>query len=151
TPGEYARRGAGLTIAYGWHDSLLGRALLAVTDRGLCGLSFAGEDETELQLTDMSARWPAARFVADDQATRPYAEKILFARHDDAIPVRLFGTPWQINVWKALLAIRAGSTVAYGTLAEQLCSRRAARATASAIARNPVALLIPCHRVIAAS
>jgi AraC family transcriptional regulator of adaptative response/methylated-DNA-[protein]-cysteine methyltransferase len=93
TPGAYAKRGAGLTIAYGWHGSLFGRAL----------------------------------------------------------PVRLLGTPWQINVWKALLAIPPGSVTAYGALAETLCSRRAARATASAIARNPIAVLIPCHRVITAT
>jgi AraC family transcriptional regulator of adaptative response/methylated-DNA-[protein]-cysteine methyltransferase len=151
TPGEYARRGAGLTIAYGWHESLLGRALLAVTERGLCGLSFAGEDEGETQLNDMIARWPAARFVADSDAIHPYAESIFSARRMNPVPLRLSGTPWQINVWKALLTIPSGLTVAYGALAERLCSARAARATASAIARNPVALLIPCHRVITAS
>ncbi len=151
TPGEYARRGAGLTIAYGWHDSLFGRALLAVTERGLCGLSFAAEDEAEPQFNDMAARWPAARFVADDDQVRPYTERILAGYRVDPVPVLLFGTPWQINVWKALVAIPAGSAIAYGALAEELCSRRAARATASAIARNPVAILIPCHRVIAAS
>ena len=100
----------------------------------------------------MVARWPKARFVADEKIINTYAEQIFFqAKPDNPIPVRLFGTPWQINVWKALLAIPAGSTVAYGALAERLCSSRAARATASAIARNPVALLIPCHRVITAS
>ena len=151
TPGSYARRGAGLTICHGWHESLLGRALLAVTPHGLCGISFAGDDEIA-QLAEMTARWPKARFVHDPAATRPYADAIFGrAPKTDSISVRLFGTPWQINVWKALLAIPEGSAVAYGTLAQKLCSARAARATASAVAQNPVALLIPCHRVIAAS
>ena len=150
SPGEYARRGAGLTIF--WRSTLLGRALLAATERGLCGLSFAGDEEGPAQYADMAARWPQARFVEDENNIDQYAEQIFFRSDSaDPIPVRLFGTPWQINVWKALLAIPAGSAVAYGALAEQLCTSRAARATASAIARNPVALLIPCHRVIAAS
>lgn len=153
TPGKYARRGAGLTVCYGWHESLLGPALLAVTEHGLCGLSFAGAGEDKLQLAEMTKRWPEARFVEDDEATARFATQIF--HHDatggEAVPVQLFGTPWQIHVWKALLAIPAGSAVAYGTLAEKLCSARAARATASAIGRNPVALLIPCHRVITAS
>jgi AraC family transcriptional regulator, regulatory protein of adaptative response / methylated-DNA-[protein]-cysteine methyltransferase len=152
SPGEYARRGAGLTIFYGWRSTLLGRALLAATERGLCGLSFAGDEEGPAQYAGMVARWPQARFVEDDNNIKTYAEQI-FLRPNPSAPIslRLFGTPWQINVWKALLAIPAGSAVAYGALAEKLCSSRAARATASAIARNPIALLIPCHRVIAAS
>ena len=152
TPGNYARRGAGLTIAYGWHESLFGHALLAVTEHGLCGLSFAGEDE-ELEFANMIARWPHANFVRDTNATRSYAEAIFRAPADgrSRIPIRLFGTPWQINVWKALLAIPEGSTVAYGALAKRVCSVRAARALGSAVGRNPIALLIPCHRVITAT
>jgi AraC family transcriptional regulator of adaptative response/methylated-DNA-[protein]-cysteine methyltransferase len=153
TPGKYARRGAGLTVYYGWHESLLGRALVAVTEHGLCGLSFAGPGEEKSQLADMTERWPEARFVEDVEATERFATQIL--RRDapgrETVPVQLFGTPWQIHVWKGLLAIPAGRAVAYGALAEKLCSARAARATASAIGRNPVALLIPCHRVIAAT
>lgn len=153
TPGKYARRGAGLTIRYGWHDSLLGRALLAVTEHGLCGLSFAGPGEESEQLADMTERWPEARFVEDAEATGDFAVRVLHtpAPNRESVPVQLFGTPWQIHVWKALLAIPSGSAVAYGALAEKLCSARAARATASAIGRNPLALLIPCHRVITAS
>jgi AraC family transcriptional regulator, regulatory protein of adaptative response / methylated-DNA-[protein]-cysteine methyltransferase len=152
SPGEYARRGADLTIFYGWRATLLGRALLAATERGLCGISFAADEEGPAQHSDMVARWPNARFVADDKFIDAYAEQIFFRPDSgNAVPVRLSGTPWQINVWKALLTIPAGSAVAYGTLAGQVCTSRATRATASAIARNPVALLIPCHRVIAAS
>ena len=152
TPGKYARRGAGLTVRYGWHESLLGRALLAVTEHGLCGLSFAAAGEEPAQLAEIEERWPAASFVEDIEATTPFATRIFHHGSErEPVPVQLLGTPWQIHVWKALLAIPAGSTVAYGTLAGKLCSARAARATAAAIGRNPVALLIPCHRVIAAS
>jgi AraC family transcriptional regulator of adaptative response/methylated-DNA-[protein]-cysteine methyltransferase len=152
TPGAYAKRGAGLTIAYGWHGSLFGRALLAMTEHGLCGLSFSADGEAEPQYRDMAERWPEARFVPDQKATDVYASRIFGVATDASpLPVRLLGTPWQINVWKALLAIPPGSVTAYGALAETLCSRRAARATASAIARNPIAVLIPCHRVITAT
>lgn len=152
TPGNYARRGAGLTVRHGWHESLLGRALLAVTEHGLCGLSFAAAGEEQAQFAGMAERWPEASFVEDVEATAPFAERIFHhASGREPVPVQLLGTPWQIHVWKALLAIPAGSVVAYGTLAEKICSARAARATASAIGRNPVALLIPCHRVIAAT
>lgn len=153
TPGKYAKRGAGLTIRHGWHESLLGRALLAVTEHGLCGLSFADDGEQNLQFASMAARWPEARFIEDVKATEPFAAKIFHhpQLRRGPLPIQLFGTPWQIQVWKALLAIPAGSAMAYGALAGKLCSARAARATALAIAHNPVALLIPCHRVIAAS
>jgi len=153
TPGKYARRGAGLTVRYGWHDSLLGRALLAVTEHGLCGLSFAAPGEEQSQFRDMTERWPEAHFVEDVGTTARFAVQILCpdATGRKAVPVQLFGTPWQLHVWKALLAIPAGSVVAYGALAEKLCSARAGRATASAIGRNPIAVLIPCHRVITAT
>jgi AraC family transcriptional regulator of adaptative response/methylated-DNA-[protein]-cysteine methyltransferase len=151
TPGNYANRGAGITIFYGWHPTMLGRALLAATSHGLCGLSFGTAEEQRAQFSDMTARWPDADFVAADAEIAPYAEKIFDDTALATIPIQLFGTPWQLKVWQALLAIPEGSTVAYGAVAERLCSSRAARATASAIGRNPIALLIPCHRVIAAT
>lgn len=149
TPGSYAKRGAGLTIRYGWHGSLLGPALIAVTEHGLCGVSFAEPGNEAAELPRMQGRWPAAQFVEDAQSTRPFATRLFGeSLQGDPLRIQLIGTPWQIQVWKALLAIPEGSVAAYGALAEQLCSARAARATASAIARNPVALLVPCHRVI---
>jgi AraC family transcriptional regulator, regulatory protein of adaptative response / methylated-DNA-[protein]-cysteine methyltransferase len=151
TPGSYARRGAGVTIFYGWHPTFLGRALLAATEQGLCGVSFGAAEEREGQFSDMAARWPEARFVANESRIAPYSERLFARGGAGRIPVQLFGTPWQLKVWQALLAIPEGSAVAYGALAERLCSARAARATASAIARNPIAILIPCHRVIAST
>src|SRR5438105_6753815 len=151
TPGNYARRGAGVTIFYGWHSTLFGRALVAATKQGLCGLSFGSAGEQSSQFGDMAARWPEARFIPGETEIAPYTDRIFANSGSGTIPVQLFGTPWQLKVWQALLAIPEGSTIAYGALAERLCSARAARATASAIARNPIALLIPCHRVIAST
>ena len=151
TPGSYARRGAGVTIFYGWHPTLFGRALLAATTQGLCGLSFGSAGDQASQFSDMAARWPEARFIPAETEIATYTDRIFANNGSGTIPVQLFGTPWQLKVWQALLAIPEGSTVAYGALAEWLCSARAARATASAVARNPIALLIPCHRVIAST
>jgi AraC family transcriptional regulator of adaptative response/methylated-DNA-[protein]-cysteine methyltransferase len=151
TPGTYAKRGAGVTIFYGWYPTWLGAALLAATNQGLCGLSFGVAEDQDAQLSAMMSRWPNARFVASDEDVAQYAENIFAPAGHNSIPIQLFGTPWQLKVWQALLAIPDGATVAYGALAEHLCSARAARATASAVAQNPIALLIPCHRVIAST
>ena len=154
TPGAYARGGEGLAIAYGFHRSLFGNALIMATERGLCGLAFAGDGEEDEELADMRARWPKARFVADQSAIASYAARIFdnsSGARRAAIPIQLFGTPWQIKVWQALLAIPEGEITTYRAIAERLCSARAARATGAAIGRNPIALIIPCHRVLAAS
>jgi AraC family transcriptional regulator of adaptative response/methylated-DNA-[protein]-cysteine methyltransferase len=158
TPGDYAKGGAGLVIRYGLHPTLLGTALLMVTERGLCGLAFADEGEEDSALCDMRARWPRAELVSDQSAIVAYAERIFTSadnvsrgRKPGEIPIQLFGTPWQIKVWQALLAIPEGEVVSYRTVAERVCTARASRATGAAIGRNPIALLIPCHRVLASS
>jgi AraC family transcriptional regulator, regulatory protein of adaptative response / methylated-DNA-[protein]-cysteine methyltransferase len=153
TPGEYAKGGAGLTIAYGYHPSLFGFALIMATERGLCGLGFGDPGEEETMLADMRSRWGKARFIHDRLATSNYAQRI-FARDKagkNALPIQLFGTPWQIKVWQALLAIPQGKVATYRSIAERVCSVRASRAVGAAIGRNPIALLIPCHRVLASS
>jgi AraC family transcriptional regulator, regulatory protein of adaptative response / methylated-DNA-[protein]-cysteine methyltransferase len=157
TPGDYAKGGAGLLIRYGFHATLLGTALLMATERGLCGLAFADEGDEDAALADMRARWPRAELVHDASAIAPYAAQIFHpqgdarARKNGEIPIQLFGTPWQIKVWQALLAIPEGDVVSYRTIAERVCTARASRATGAAIGRNPIALLIPCHRVLASS
>jgi AraC family transcriptional regulator of adaptative response/methylated-DNA-[protein]-cysteine methyltransferase len=155
TPGCYAKGGAGLRIGYGFHASLFGVALIMATERGLCGLAFGGENEKEAQLADLGARWPNACFVADEQATASYAARIfgtspsLMRRTE--LSIQLFGTPWQLKVWQALLAIPEGKVTSYAAIAERVCSVRAARAAGAAIGRNPIALIIPCHRVLASN
>lgn len=152
TPGDYARRGEGLLIRYGFHATLFGTALLMATDRGLCGLAFADEGCEDEEFADMRSRWPKAEFDHDQSAIAPYASRIFSAdaKRSD-LPIQLFGTPWQIKVWQALLAIPEGEVVSYRTIAETVCTRRASRAAGAAIGRNPISLLIPCHRVLASS
>jgi AraC family transcriptional regulator of adaptative response/methylated-DNA-[protein]-cysteine methyltransferase len=155
TPGSYARGGAGLEIAYGFHPTIFGSALLMATRRGLCGLAFGMEGEEQGLLADMRERWPNAQFIRDESVTASYARRIFSqspAREAKSeIPVQLFGTPWQIKVWQALLAIPEGKLTTYRAIAETVCTERASRAVGAAVGRNPIALLIPCHRVIATS
>jgi AraC family transcriptional regulator of adaptative response/methylated-DNA-[protein]-cysteine methyltransferase len=147
TPGAYAKGGAGLTIRYGFHPSLFGLALVMTTDKGLCGLAFGDDEDRDAMLVDMSARWPRAAFVKDERATGALAEKIFTGKGD--MPIQLYGTPWQIKVWQALLAIPPGTTTTYRNIAIQCCTERASRAAGAAIGRNPISWLIPCHRVLA--
>jgi AraC family transcriptional regulator of adaptative response/methylated-DNA-[protein]-cysteine methyltransferase len=153
TPGTYAKGGAGLRIAYGFHSCLFGTAVLMATERGLCGLAFGNPGEEDAMLSDMTARWPKAEFVINDSAIAPYAARIFSGASDSkaATPIQLFGTPWQIKVWQALLAIPEGEVTSYRAVAESVCDAKAARATGAAVGRNPIALLIPCHRVLAAN
>ena len=152
TPGDYAKGGAGLSIAYGFHSTLFGQALVMTTARGLCGLAFGDADEEEAMLADMRARWPNAQFHRDDRATSFYAERIFQPAHRSAdLPIQLFGTPWQIKVWQALLAIPEGGLATYRRIAETVCTARASRAVGAAVGRNPISLLIPCHRVLASN
>jgi AraC family transcriptional regulator of adaptative response/methylated-DNA-[protein]-cysteine methyltransferase len=152
TPGAYAKGGEGLTIAYGFHLCLFGTALVMATERGLCGLAFGDEGAEEAPLADMRARWPKAHLVRDERATAPFAARIFGQSPSRAgFAIQLFGTPWQIKVWQALLAIPEGTVTTYRAVAERVCDFRAARAAGAAIGRNPIALLIPCHRVLASN
>jgi len=153
TPGLYAKGGLGLTIAHGFHGSLFGNALIMTTGHGLCGLSFGDPGEEEAQLADMQSRWPKAEFVADQSTTGIYAARIFHVSgaSKDRLPIQLFGTPWQIKVWQALLAIPEGKVSSYRQIAEHVCDARAARAVGASVGRNPIALIIPCHRVLASN
>lgn len=149
TPGDYAKGGAGLGIDYGFHPCPFGVALIMATRKGICGLAFGDEGEEDAMLADMMARWPRAEFRACAQATAQYAAQI-FARQDDAseIALHLLGTPWQIKVWQALLAIPRGRVTTYRTIAGHVGKASASRAVGTAVGRNPISWLIPCHRVL---
>ncbi|MCY4231634.1 MAG: methylated-DNA--[protein]-cysteine S-methyltransferase [Alphaproteobacteria bacterium] len=152
TPGDYKRRGAGLTICYGFHDSPFGRCLLMATDRGICGLAFAAEGAERAGFENMARRWPAATFTEAPSRTAALAERI-FRPQGGAppLPLCLHGTNFQIRVWDALLRIPPGALTAYGDVAAAVGAPRAARAVGAAIGRNPISWLVPCHRVIRAS
>jgi len=158
TPGEIGTLGSGLEITYGFSDSPFGRILAGTTPRGICHLRFvlpgAGEDaEAELR-----AEWPRAAFTRDDASASALSGR-LFARAPASVhpaasalrpPLRVLlkGTNFQIKVWEALLRIPSGCAVSYSGLAQSMGLASSHRAVASAVAKNPIAILIPCHRVI---
>lgn len=153
SPGEFKRMGAGLNIAYGFHPTPFGTCLLALTERGICHLAFLDDTEEgrDRALQDLLAAWPRAGCREDRRATAPVLERIFTGRLGSGnrpLHLLLKGTNFQINVWKALLAIPVGHLVSYRHLAAGLGRPRAFRAVASAVAANPLAYLIPCHRVI---
>lgn len=155
SPGEWKSGGVGLEIRHGFHDSPFGRALLMITDRGLCGLAFADDEADEPEaLGDMTGRWPGARFVEDIEATRPYAIRIFDpARWSPGEPLRvvLIGTDFQIRVWEQLLEIPLGRLCTYSHLADRIGAPKASRAVGAAVGRNPVSFVVPCHRAIGKS
>jgi AraC family transcriptional regulator of adaptative response/methylated-DNA-[protein]-cysteine methyltransferase len=150
TPGEYKARGAGLRIAYGVHDTPFGPALLATTERGLCSLSFVDDGDATAAVDELRERWPAATVGEDAGATEPLARRIFAPEDGDRGPIPLFvqGTNHQVRVWEALLRVPAGAVVSYEQLAGAAGKPEAVRAVAGAVARNQVAYVIPCHRVI---
>ena len=151
TPGEFKTKAAGLKISFGFHPSPFGECLLAATERGICGLGFVGEGGRLQALEDFKRRWPAAEFQENSQKTRSYIDRIFSpTKRNGSNPVKLLlmGTNFQIKVWEALLRIPPGSVVCYEDLARQLGKPSAARAVGSAVGRNPISFLIPCHRAI---
>ena len=148
TPGEYAKGGADLAIDYGFHDSPFGIALIMATGKGVCGLGFGDEGEEAKLFDDMKRRWPRASYRENSARTGAILKRIFGGKEGSEISLHLLGTPWQIQVWRALLAIPEGKLTSYGAVAEQVGSPRAARAVGAAVGRNPISYLIPCHRVL---
>lgn len=149
TPGEYAQGGAGLVIRWGWFESAFGPVLAMGTDRGLCALGFAAETGRAESFADLSARWPNASFVEDAEALRSWVHAALGRQGETAL--HLMGAPFQIKVWEALMRIPSGHVTTYGDIAKAIGAPGAARAVGTAVGRNPVSWLIPCHRVLRAS
>jgi AraC family transcriptional regulator of adaptative response/methylated-DNA-[protein]-cysteine methyltransferase len=151
TPGEFKQKGTGLTIQYGFHQSPFGDCLIALTERGICGLQFVAKGYREETLSELQTNWPQAEFVADEAATRPFLNPIFNlsdAAERPSLPLYLKGTNFQIKVWQALLKIPVGTAVSYGTVAQMIGNPKASRAVGSATGSNPIGYLIPCHRVI---
>ncbi len=151
TPGEFKAQGAGLRITYGFHSTPFGESLLAVTGRGICGLGFIGPGGRASVLRDFQSRWPEAHWEENARLTQPYIRRIFSGENgngDRPITLLLHGTNFQIKVWEAMLKIPMGSVVPYEYLAARVCSPQAARAVGGAVGKNPIAFLIPCHRVI---
>jgi len=146
SPGDFARRGEGLTIRYGWFASPFGEALAMGTDKGLCGLAFAEECGHQAAWDDMAQRWPEARFLEDPDAISPWVEAAFATRGEARL--HMIGAPFQIKVWEALLQVPTGHVTTYSDIARAIGSPRAVRAVGTAVGRNPVGFLIPCHRAL---
>jgi len=151
TPGEFKSKGEGLQIYYGFHDSPFGTCLLAVTDRGICGMSFHDPSNLEAGLAELGERWRNSQLVDAPQQTRAFFERIFSGSgSDEGMPLNLFlkGTNFQIKVWEALMRIPSGLVCSYEDIARQIGNPGAVRAVGSAVGANPISYLIPCHRVI---
>lgn len=145
-PGVYARGGEGLVIRWGWFDSPFGPALAMGTERGLCGLGFAAEMGAEAAMADLCKRWPRARFVEDAGALEVWVTAVFGGTGEARL--MMIGAPFQIKVWEALLRIPSGHVTTYSEIAEAIGRPKAVRAVGTAVGRNPVSWLIPCHRAL---
>jgi len=150
SPGEFARKGAGLTVYWGWFDSPFGPTLVMGTDKGICGLALSSETGEDAAMDDLCGRWPLAHFVENPEKLRAWVVTAFGMQGDtDAkAPLYLIGAPFQIKVWEALLRIPSGHVTTYSEIAEAIGTPRAVRAVGTAVGRNPVSWLIPCHRAL---
>ncbi|WP_113911482.1 methylated-DNA--[protein]-cysteine S-methyltransferase [Roseovarius dicentrarchi] len=146
SPGDFARKGDGLAVHWGWFDSPFGPALVMGTAKGICGIGFAAEPGDPAVMADLTARWPKATFIEAPERLRPWVEAALGARGQT--PLHLIGAPFQIKVWEALLAVPPGHVTTYSQIAGAIGHPKAVRAVGTAVGRNPIGLLIPCHRAL---
>ena len=151
TPGEYKNKGEGLTIKYGFHPSPFGECLLATTERGICGFFFVKNRDRKDPLTELRYFWEKADIIEDPDASLELIDRIFnpsFVGTDAPLHLILNGTNFQIKVWEALIKIPFGAVVSYEDVAIQVGIPGATRAVGSAVGKNPISFIIPCHRVI---
>jgi AraC family transcriptional regulator of adaptative response/methylated-DNA-[protein]-cysteine methyltransferase len=150
SPGDYAKGGEGLRIFWGWFESPFGPALVMGTEKGICGVAFAAETGEAAAMEDLVGRWPRAEFVEDPMMLRPWVLQAFGETHlaNSDTPLFLIGAPFQIKVWEALLHIPTGHVTSYSELAGAVGHPRAVRAVGTAVGRNPISWLIPCHRAL---
>lgn len=156
TPGQARRKGEGMAFVWGAAATPFGLGVFLISPRGLSALAFADSDEA-LDLSekeairrawaDLCARYPAAQYRRDDEEAAAWAQRVFLS--DEPTPLALFGTPWQRQVWRALLTLSPGETGTYKDIAAAVNAPKAARAVGAAVGANPVSYLIPCHRVLA--
>ncbi len=150
TPGEYKQRGAGLVIDHGVHDTPFGQAFVALTPRGVCNFSFLDDQAPQAPLTALAQSWPEAELREAPSRTQGVIHTMFDGSktQDRPISLHVSGTNFQISVWRALLQIPPAKVVSYAQVASAVGNPKAARAVGLAVGANPVALMIPCHRVI---
>lgn len=148
TPGEYKNQGAGMQILYGFQPSPYGDCLLAFTERGICFLAFVTVSGRNAAIKEMKNQWKKADWVEDTLRAKKIADIIFSSQGKESVTLQVKGTNFQIKIWEALLRIPSGQVVSYEDLAAQSGNPSATRAVGNAVAHNPVACLIPCHRVL---
>lgn len=148
TPGEYKLHGAGMQINYGFHPTPYGECLLATTERGICFLAFVTDEGRSAALQAMKTEWKKAEWIEDTASTKHHIHAIFSPGMKSTIKLQVRGTNFQIKVWEALLRIPPGQVASYEGLAEVIGEPSATRAVGNALAHNPIAYLIPCHRVL---
>jgi AraC family transcriptional regulator of adaptative response/methylated-DNA-[protein]-cysteine methyltransferase len=154
SPGIYKAHGRGLNIQYGFHDCPFGRALILITSEGLAGLAFADHGKEKSALADMTARWPEATYVENQQATAAYAKRIFESerwRPDQPLKIVFIGSDFEIRVWETLMRIPFGKASTYSDIASHIGKPKAARAVGAAVGKNPISFVVPCHRVLGKS
>jgi AraC family transcriptional regulator of adaptative response/methylated-DNA-[protein]-cysteine methyltransferase len=151
TPGEFKKKGEGLSITYGIHPSPFGGCLLSVTDRGICGLSFITEGNREEAIKNLRDEWSGAIFVENPSITKPFVDQIFVpSKRKDKPKLNLFlrGTNFQIKVWEALLSIPSEFVLSYEDIADLIGKPYAVQDVRKAMMTNPIGYIIPCHRII---
>ena len=148
TPGEAKRKGFGVEMKYGYGMTPFGEALLAWTDKGVCFLGFCHEQGKQHIWDHFNRQWPDANLFENNSQANTKLAEIFTEKEHKKLKIWLRGSPFQLRVWEALLSLPAGTHCTYGQLAAYSGHAGASRATGSAIGRNPVSWLIPCHRVI---
>lgn len=151
TPGQFKKRGEGLTIIYGVHPTPFGKCLLSVTEMGICGLSFITDNNVEQSMKDLKREWTGAEFIENVNFTRDYMDKIFIPSskgNRSRLNLFLKGTNFQIKVWQALLNIPSEHVLSYEDIAKCIGTQEGLRTIGEALMTNPIAYLIPCHRVI---
>lgn len=153
TPGEYKEQGADIEIVYGVAETPFGFAFVANSKRGVCRLAFLGNEDPSDEVRRLEAIWSKASLVENPDAIRKISDAVFSNTRKPDRPLSLLvsGTNFQINVWRALLNVPSGSVISYAQLASGIGRPGSARAVGNAVGANPVAFLIPCHRVIHAS
>ena len=146
SPGDYAIKGAGLTIYEGWFSSPFGEVIAMGTNRGLCGLGFASEMGRDQARDDLVNRWPLALFEEKPNRLASWVEATFAGKGN--VELHVMGAPLQIKVWEALMRIPSGYVTTYSNIAQSIQNPKAVRAVGTAVGRNPVSFIIPCHRVL---
>jgi AraC family transcriptional regulator of adaptative response/methylated-DNA-[protein]-cysteine methyltransferase len=148
TPGEYKNGGINLNIAYHFYETFLGNIIIANTAKGICFMAFA--DDLQIALENLKAHFPNADLINQQNEIHQQVLTIFSKDWNDIkkIKLHLKGTPFQLKVWETLLKIPTGNLTSYGEIAKNMETPNASRAVGTAIGANPIAFLIPCHRVI---